>query len=427
MQTVTTTDRCRICKYPLEDLLDLGPLALSTFLHPGEVAAHPPVPLTLARCPFCTLVQTRQTTPPDWLYRQYWYRSGINERMIEELWAVVETARAWLGDLTLRSRHQLLLDIGANDGTLLHEWGPGWLDRVAVEPAANLHESLWRHCSTILTDYFPHATRDYGRGSCAVITAIAMIYDLDDPLAFWHEISRLLASDGVCVVQFQDLSNVIAKTAFDTICHEHLEYFTLGSLQRCLEPNALVVQDVIPTSINGGSIRVVIQHRGRPTRPEATGRVFRHLTQEDAAGLNDTEMPRRLLAFKRRIAEMVDRIKVVLDHASESGLVVDGYGASTKGNTLLQVCDLGPTQIRQMIERSPQKVGLVTPTGIPIVSEEIGRLDPANLWICPIWQFRPQVLQREEAFLRVGGGIFFPLPKSDLVYMDALAEGTGDA
>jgi NDP-4-keto-2,6-dideoxyhexose 3-C-methyltransferase len=426
---VTTRSYCRACAVadvkdlpPLVPLLSLGPIALSTFPEPGERPAHPPVPLTLAACPRCTLVQLTHTTPFQWMFgsTQYWYRSGVNETMRAELTDVADTARVLLGGLTAKDH---VLDIGANDGTLLAAYGakgsPGAPYKIACEPSQSLHDALRAHCSELHPAPFPCDTLDIWEGGLAVVTACAMIYDLEDPIRFFAQIERLLTPEGVCLVQFQDLAQMIESTAFDCVCHEHLEYYTLYALATLLNHCGLWVTDVETREINGGSLRVTIRKRGHGASLSGSSRVLSQIAYENRLGLTTIEGLRQAhLGMAARMHAMRAQIRATCWEVVERGGTVDLYGASTKGNTLLQYIGLTEGLVRQAWERSAEKVGRrVGTTGIPIVSEDEGRANPPSVLLVPIWQFRDAVIRRERAYLEGGGTLLFPLPVAEVVRM----------
>lgn len=394
---------CRWCGGDLFSVLDLGALALSDFPLPG--GAEPVrVPLDLSQCERCKLVQLRHTVEPDEMFRRYWYRSGINETMRAELQDVVTRAR----DLVLLNDGDTVVDIGANDGTLLSYFPPG-VQRVAFEPALNLQEPLRQHATQVIADYFPHAA--FRLDPAKLIFSIACFYDVDVPDRFVQAIAGLLHPEGAWIVQFQDLHQMIAATAFDNICHEHLIYYSLASFERLILPYGLRIVDAQVRPINGGSLRLTVMHKEEASHP-------RH-----ALTLREVEKVRRweegcehwetLERFAWRVGEARRQIQSVLHVTGR--MSIDLYGASTKGNTLLQYCGIGPELVRQAWERSPEKVGRETITGIPIVSEADGRHDPPELLFCGIWQFRDSMLKREASYLATGGTILFPLPSVDLV------------
>lgn len=412
---LTYRTTCRACVGPLEPVLSLGDLRLNAFpATQQELAAVPTVPHILTVCLRCGLCQLAYTIPPDWAYREYWYRSSVNESMVAELQQIVKEAAAQVS----LSAQDYVLDIGSNDGTLLavYKTLPYAPITVGVEPAYNLKDALAQHADIVINDYFPTPALDNLRGRCKVITAIAMAYDVEDPCAFFTAIKALLAPDGVAVVQFQDLEQQLRCCAYDNVVPEHLLYYTLSSLQPILAVAGLQVRRVLTTPINGGSLRVTIGHLSKQGSDRS---VAQQLDREEKAGLSTFAIQSGdLLAFerfRRRVETTCTQIKAVLDQARDVGRVVDWLGASTKSNVTMQVLGVGPQQMRQCIDRNVEKHGRLTLTGIPIVSEEVGRQNPADAMLVGIWQFRDFVLQREQAYLKAGGRLIFPLPNVEIV------------
>lgn len=405
-----TEHPCRLCGAQLDSLdLPLGTLQLSTFPHVGDPPA-PSAPLDLCRCESCGLVQLRHTVDPDLLYRQYWYRSGINETMQAELSSVV---RAGLFDVSVYEE-DLVLDVGANDGFLLSQYPKErahWAStRIAFEPAVNLQPDCRPHAEILVPDYFPpdpHQVIGWER-RVKILTTVAMFYDLDDPLSAVLAVDLLLHPQGVWILQFQDLAQMIAATAFDNICHEHLTYWSLATFTQLLERAGadLHVTHVEKRAINGGSLRVHVRRKDY----HADQTVF-----DQEVGEQPAIRWEALEQFAWRVGQVQAQIRRLVDTAVTNGNTVDLYGASTKANTLLQACGLDHSLIRQAWERNPEKWWRQTSTRIPIVAEATGREDPPDVLLVGIWQFRNQVLTREEDYLDRGGKILFPLPEVDLV------------
>jgi NDP-4-keto-2,6-dideoxyhexose 3-C-methyltransferase len=382
------------------------------------------IPHILAVCRGCTLCQLVHTTPPDWMFREYWYRSSVNEAMQRELQTIATQTIAALGKDLYEG--DWILDIGANDGTLLRAYetlypkGHGdyscrWT-RVAVEPADNLQQDLKDCANVIIPTYFPTGQLDGRKRGFKIITAIAMCYDLEDPLAFFRKITELLHPSGICIVQFQDLQQQIAAAAFDNIVAEHLEYYTLTSLSEIVTAAGLYPHEVQQTPINGGSLRVTLR-RGYVQPSGWPASVQQQLNREALAGLDRATIRHSLRAFERfawRVGEMKRLVLNSLAIARQRG-TVSAYGASTKGNTLLQVLQLGPDEIACVADRTEAKHGRLTVTGIPIVSEEEWRALVTPVTLVPIWQFKAGVLERERAYLEKGGSFLFPLPYSTVV------------
>jgi hypothetical protein len=417
MPPVSSTIRrttCRLCDGPILDpILHLGDYLLTGFPLPSEArAALPTAPLDFCQCRTCGLAQLRHTVDPKLLYTQYWYRSGINEAMRAELEDIVQAA---LREVSVTALDRVI-DVGANDGYLLSCYPrqrAHWeTERIAFEPAHNLQLECRRHCEVLVADYFP-ASKAHVLESLPVwekrikiITSIAMFYDLDDPHSFVEMVDRLLHPDGVWIVQFQDLGQMVDQAAFDNICHEHLTYFSMEAFTRLLPGRGLHVTHAERRPINGGSLRL---HVRRLEFPE--DRTVEHALLLERLSVDWQALER----FAWTVGAANRQIRDVVEQAASKHLTIDLYGASTKANTLLQYCGLGPRRIRQAWERNAEKVGRVTATGIPIVSEQQGRGSPPDMLLVGIWQFRDHVLEREAAYLKAGGRVLFPLPEVDLV------------
>lgn len=402
-----TESVCRHCAAPLDSILDLGELALSNFppLGASIIPSHPRAPLDLCSCRLCHLVQLRHTVPPDTLFRQYWYRSGINESMVAELQDVARAALARVGRLSMLD---VVLDVGANDGTLLKAFYPTDGLRMAYEPAFNLFTPLRSHCDVLVNDYFPAGLDNHKGlfGRVKILTSIACFYAVDTPHRFIEAVQALLHPEGVWIVQFQDLHAMEEATAFDNITFEHLFYPSLAAIERLLVPHGLIVIDAEARSINGGSLRLTIQHMGKPVNPSVAALRKAESNCEDWSVLSQ---------FAWRVGQMKEQIVGTVESLLDQAGTIDLYAASTKSNTLLQYCGLGGDQIRQAWERTPEKIGRTTVTGIPIVSEDEGRADPPDVLLVGAWQFRSVFLKREADFLAAGGSMIFPLPQCEVV------------
>lgn len=405
----STRTSCRACDGRFDPLLDLGPLVLSDFLAP-DAPDPPAAPLDLVVCQHCDLVQLRHVVDNDRLYRRYWYQSGVNESMVAELADIVKHASS----LVTLERKDTVLDIGANDGTLLSQYmtlASPLPRRYAVEPSLSFFERLSSHADCVITNYFP-CLETFGipSGTVKIATSIAMFYDLDDPAKFVEEIDRLLAPDGVWIVQMQDLAQMIAATGYDNVCFEHRCYYSTYSFSKLLIGTNLYIDQVETRAINGGSLRYTLR-RAKYLATDSGKRA-------DAQCNRETPFVSReaLDHFAWRVGEHRDQLRGLLTYHLERGDPIDLYAASTKSSTLLQHCGLDRTWIRQAAERLPSKWGLVTSgTRIPIVSEEEWRADPAPITVVGAWGFRESFLQREAEYLAKGGRFIFPLPSLEVV------------
>lgn len=411
-QTRTT---CRACGSRLYGVMGLGSLVPSDFLAASQ-PDPPALPLDLQRCEGCGLVQLKHTVHADRLFRRYWYQSGINESMKAELQDVVTQAQ------TIRPLRpdDLVVDVGANDGTLLSYYpvvkaskgltGPV---RCAYEPAYNLFEALRPHAEILVADFFPSARDQMPDKSVAILTSIACFYAVDDPKQFVQEVDRVLTEDGVWVVQFQDLAQQVQTGAFDNIVFEHLMYYSLRSFAALLKDFNLDIYGVQPRAINGGSLRVYVRREAQVATQMSFGAVVdlgQWLQKEDP--LTTTEA---LEAFAWQADQTRSQLQEMVGIAARSG-PVDLYAASTKSSTLLQYCGIDHTLIRQAVERTVEKVGRVTSgTRIPIVNEHTWRADPARVTVLGAYQHTEMFLKREEDYIDQGGSFLTPLPHPRLI------------
>ena len=403
---VTRAEKCRSCGGGLGDLWDLGEQHVVGFYNPDAIPAEPAVPLVLAMCeaPECGLVQLRHSVSRDRLFsHDYWYRSGINESMVSALADVTSKAMQILSHPLLPE--DTVIDIGANDGTLLKTY-PSCC-KVAYEPSESFREELGKVADICVSEFFPSLHYAPAGGTVKIITAIAMLYDLEDPQAFVAEVKRLLHPEGVFVAQFSGISTLVNQGAFDSICHEHLEYYSMKSLLYLFGCHDLIVQRVEFNGVNGGSLRVYVRHAGA-AQPEPTVQFY--LQQE-----GNTYFPETYEELSAAVARAKWRVKEHLHTHQTLGGIVTAYGASTKGLTLFQYFGLDSEVIQAIAERNPEKHGLLYGhTGIPIVSEEEWR-KVASLAVIGPWHFREGILQREGQWLADGGKFLFPLPEVQVI------------
>jgi len=242
-----------------------------------------------------------------------------------------------------------------------------------------------------------------------VVTSIAMFYDLEDPNSFVADVASVLLEEGVWVIEMHYLPAVLECNAFDAVCHEHLEYYSLSSLEPLLARHGLLVADVETNDVNGGSFRVYVVHRDSPAAsvPARRERVNAMRAREQSAGLL---RPAPYQEFEARVRQIGIKLQQWLREERRRGQQTSVYGASTKGNTLLQVFGIDHTMIRSAAERNPEKWGRYTVgTWIPIVSEAEARAHADNFLVLP-WHFMDEIQIRERDFLTRGGKLVAPLP-----------------
>lgn len=411
---------CRICGFDqLTPIFSLGELYVSNFIDSPEQQKEIKASLELVLCNEsnggCGLLQLKHTVPQELMYQNYWYRSGMNKTMIDELHGIATKAESLL---TL-SAGDLVLDIGANDGTLLRGYKINGLNLIGFEPAQNLISYAVQGTTKIINDFFSFVAwkQEFGNVKSKVVTAIAMFYDLDDPNAFVADVARCLDKEGIFIIQMSYLPSMLYQNAFDNICHEHLEYYSLLSLENLLRRHGLEVFDVELNDVNGGSFRTYVKHVGEHIGiniPLGAGERVKKLRAEELKlGLNNRKIYDE---FARRVYDLRQRLCEFIRKEAARGKKIHVYGASTKGNTLLQFYGLDNRLIVAAAERNPDKWGRkTTGTLIPIISEEQARREKPDYFLVLPWHFMKEFRQREAEFLKNGGKFIVPLPEFRIV------------
>lgn len=404
---------CRVCgNRELLPVLDLGEQALTGVFPRSREEDVPAIPLELVKCSpqGCGLVQLRHTPDPGLMYGEgYGYRSGIRPFMVDHLRRKVASVRE-LADL---GPDDLVLDIGSNDGTLLSAYPKG-PRLVGIDPSGDKFRELYPPHAELLVDYFSRDvfTGRFGTRRAKVVTSIAMFYDLPDPLAFMQDVHDVLADDGIWVMEQSYLPAMLEADAYDIVCHEHLEYYALQQIEWMAERVGLTVLRAELTDVYGGSLCVTLARSSSPHPRDEAG-LARIRARETQAKI-DTMAP--FEEFARRVEHQRDALRDFLDKSRAAGRLTLGYGASTKGNVILQYCGIGEQDLPCIGEVSPEKAGRFTPgTGIPIVSEESAKaMRPDQLLVLP-WIYREGFVEREQRFLADGGHLVFPLPRLEVV------------
>jgi NDP-4-keto-2,6-dideoxyhexose 3-C-methyltransferase len=399
---------CRICgNRELLSVLDLGTQALTgIFPRPGQVV--PSAPLELVRCGprGCGLVQLRHTADLSLMYGEhYGYRSSVRPFMINHLHRKVEQLT---GLVDLEST-DLVLDIGSNDATLLRAYPADGLARVGIDPTGEKWREYYPADIGLIPDFFSKAAfaGQYGDRKAKIVTSIAMFYDLPDPLGFMAEVRDVLTEDGVWMIEMSYAVPLLEIPAYDAVCHEHLEYYTLRQIEWMAERVGLTLTTAEITDVNGGSLCVILVKD--PARHKIDTAQIEQIRRREAGLELETAAPYEI--FARRVRDHRDRLRAFLDDSRAAGKLTLGYGASTKGNVILQHCGITAEDLPCIGEVSTEKHGSLTPGScIPIVSEEDAKAQrPDQLLVLP-WVHRGGFVEREREFLARGGKLVFPLP-----------------
>jgi NDP-4-keto-2,6-dideoxyhexose 3-C-methyltransferase len=410
----TAIAKCRICgNSHLEQVIDLGSQAL-TGVFPRTVDQQVPAgPLELVRCSgdrACGLVQLRHSCDPDLMYGEnYGYRSGLNTSMVKHL----GDAARYITGIAQPTAGDLVLDIGSNDGTLLRALAAPQLVLTGMDPSADKFGRYYSPEVHRVADFFSadRFRREFGSRKAKIVTSIAMFYDLESPLQFAREVMEILADDGFWMFEQSYLPTMVENDSYDTICHEHLEYYALTQIQFIADHVGLRIADVQFNDANGGSFRVVVTPAGNHAASSSAAAGI--LKNESDAGYGQPDVYRR---FRDRILGRKSELKTFLKRARDAGELVCGYGASTKGNVILQFSELTPAELPFIAEVNPDKFGCFTPqTLIPIISEEEAKAKHPHSFLVLPWHFRRFIVEKEEEFIKAGGHLIFPLPALEVV------------
>ena len=388
---------CRLCfNKKLLKIVSYGNLSISNFVSKEKIKKGPKAPLVLVYCKECRLLQLQHSAPEALMYRKfYWYRSGVTHTMRTALKDIYIQVKK----MSILETGDTVLDIGANDGTLLKHFKKDKYITIGCDPAKNLSKILKKNCKYTLNSFWN--SKDLNEiliknniKKPKLITAIGMFYDLDDPSKFIFDVAEVLDDDGVFIAQLMCLDSMLRKNDLGNICHEHLEYYTYDSLRYLFEKNGLKIFKIQENEVNGGSFRIFCRKMNRTSIPYREKTTLKDIKQ-----------------FMYRVEQNKQKCLKFLKNAKKNGKNVFVYGASTKGNTLLQFYGINRKFIKYAAERSPEKWGKYTiQSGIKIISEEKARkLNPDYFLVFP-YSFIKEFIKREKTWLKGGGKFVLPYP-----------------
>ena len=369
---MTTRKTCRVCEGKLKTLFSLGNLCVSTFVKELKKCVKAPLEMTQCQNKDCGLLQLKHTADYDLMYsKHYWYRSGLNKVITDDLKTVVRD---------IKKRKGVWIDVGANDGALL-SFVRGF-KRIGIEPATNLTKELKKHCEKVFVKFWEDVKTD----KADVITAIGMFYDSENPNSFISNVKNHLKDDGVFIAQLMTAKQMVKMNDIGNICAEHLEYYDYKSLVYLYEKNGLEIYKVEENKINGGSYRLYARHykKGSVKRKEPK-----------------VDWEKFIQRMKKNKANAMKFIK---------GKNVCIYGASTKGNTIAQYYGMNSKNIVCAIDKSKEKWGkYMVGTNIPILPEE--NLSMFKYAFVMPYGFINLFKEREKKWLAQGGKFLMPFPE----------------
>lgn len=385
---------CRLCNSELTRILRFEDFAL-TGVFPR--LNDPPVtrgPMTLMRCDSCGLLQLREEYSLDAMYGDnYGYRSGLNSSMVRHLADVAQ--RAW--EQACATNNDIIVDIGANDGTLLHQF-PASTVRIAIDPTANKFKEYYEDDIQIIPEFFSRDVCPQGPRGVRIVTSVAMFYDVPDPIEFARDVHEVLADDGLWYVEVAYAPRMLERTSYDAICQEHLCYYGISQLRDVACRAGFYIASLDFNDTNGGSVGVTLRKKG--VESDGVSYIAHEERRNSTVALIDfrDSVTAQAIALHQLLAECGDRVA--------------GFGASTKGNTMMQHCNINRKHVFAVADVNKDKWGRVTATGIPIMSDEdVDALEPTHYLVFP-WHFRENILER---YAGTGRKFIFPLPEPEVV------------
>ncbi len=416
MDEIKEIQECRSChSKELTPIISLGHQYISNFLKPEDQNQGSKVPLDLVLCSECKLLQLKHNAPDNEMWGdQYWYKSGINKLIREDLKDIADCAEKII---SLREG-DLVIDIGCNDGTLFEFYDKEGVEIVGFEPSVNVAKEAAAKKFKIINNFFnaEDFKKNFGEKKAKIITAISMFYDLDNPNKFLEDILSILDEDGLFIIQQNYLTTMLEKNAFDNICHEHRAYHSLASLKTLLSKHGLEIFDVKLRDINGGSIRTYVRRKENAKLSPFKGAKKRILQLEDRERKLGLDTNRPYFEFASRIENIKYQILKFIESEKSKGKTFGLCGASTRGNTTLQYFGITPEHVIAAAEANPDKWGKVTiGTRIPIVSiDEMKKINP-DYQIVLIWHLYEGLMDKEKNYLNQGGKFILPLPEFKII------------
>lgn len=404
----------------MKELFSLGELYVSDFIKNDQLPRGGRIEMKMMLEEETGAVRLEKSAPLDTMYGQYWYRSGTNQTMTNELESITKNILS----LVKLKENDIWVDIACNDGTLL-SFLPKNLIRIGVDPVDDSYKKeSEKHADLIIQDYFSYnayKNTKFGKEKAKVITTIAMFYDLENPKPFINDVYEVLDDNGLWVLQLSYTPLMLKQMAFDNICHEHMYYYSLFNIKKLFESCGMQIVDCQLNDINGGSFRIyamkdtadISKFSSQPNRDVCKFRVDSVLEYEKTLNLDSVDMWKE---FYENINALKEQTVNFIKQEKAKGKTIWGYGASTKGNTLLQYFGIDNTLIDGIAERSVYKWGLKTVgTNIPIYSEDdMRKANPDYLLVLP-WHFINEFKEREKEFLAKGGRFIVPCPKFEII------------
>jgi hypothetical protein len=403
---------CRSCNSTnIEVVFDLGEQVLTGVFQSESLDDISSGPVALVACDECRLVQMQYSYPLDEMYNQgYGYQSGLTSFMTQHLKGVISFATNQIN----LEKGDYVLDIGCNDGTLLNHYPENLYTLIGIDPVAKKYLERYPKNAKVVTEFFTKESYfSVASNKAKIVTSISMFYDLEDPVGFAKSIASVLSEDGVWVFEQSYLPAMLRTNSYDTICQEHVEYYSLAAIEYILQQAGMAIIDASQNEVNGGSIRLAAVHKvsvlASKISPEASWLIEQEKTHDIFSNQPWEDFQKNVDRQKLDLIKLLTELK-------NAGKTVIGYGASTKGNVILQYCGIGPDLLPFIGDITPSKDGVFTPgSKIPVISMEKAKAMKPDYFLVLPWGFRSDILLREKNTMSNGTKFIFPLPYVEIV------------
>lgn len=405
-------EKCRVCENTnLQTVLNLGEQELTGVFPKSKNTNLTKGPMELVWCENCGLLQLGHSYCLNEMYGEnYGYRSGLNKSMVKHL-----TDKIYhLERIYKPQSGDIILDIGSNDATTLKAYKTPGIRKIGIDPTGKKFKDFYTDNIELVPDFFTaeNFKKIFPNEKAKIITSISMFYDLESPIDFVKDIESILDDNGIWHFEQSYMPSMLRLISYDTVCHEHLEYYSLSVIKFILDKVDMKILDVKMNSINGGSFAVTAAKKSSSLK--SNDAVIKWLLeQEERMGLNTIEPYRE---FEKKVLRHRVDLKRLIDALLNDGKKICGYGASTKGNVILQYCNLTEKEISSIAEVNEDKFGAFTPgTNIPILSEENSKKQNPDYFLVLPWHFKNGIIERETEYLQNGGKMIFPFPEIEIV------------
>ena len=403
-------NRCRLCNSKkIKKIIDFGSICSSSTFPQKDLKYEKITPMVFVMCKDCGLAQLLHNYDLKELYNDnYGYRSGINPAMVKHLSEITGDIKK----IVKFKKGDVALDIASNDGTLLKSYKSSNIKCIGIDPTISRFKNFYPKNFNISSAFF--SKKKYLKLSknkkAKTITSIAVFYDIIKPDNLVSDIKDILAKDGIWVMEQSYLPLLLKNNAYDSICHEHLTYFTLKQINYLCNKNGLRVFKTSLNNIYGGSIRVFICHKN--SKYKVNQNLIQKCKKLEIKYVND----KYIFSFEKKIKLLSKELNFVVKKLNKKKETIHVYGASTKGNIILQYSKINKKHIRFAADRNPLKWNRKMPgSNIPIISEKNSRSKKPGFYLILPWHFKKEFIKREKKFLLKGGQLIFPLPKVQII------------